>query len=85
MTGRTTGLLLRKSHPGTGRTTRSAGRCSAPVSLPLEFCFVPRALLALAIGAFGLGTTEFVVMGMLPEIADGLDVSVSADGILISA
>jgi DHA1 family inner membrane transport protein len=46
---------------------------------------VPRALLALAIGAFGIGTTEFVVMGMLPEIADGLDVSVPAVGILISA
>src|SRR3954464_14130767 len=46
---------------------------------------VPRALLALAIGAFGIGTTEFVVMGMLPEVADGLDVSVSAVGLLISA
>jgi DHA1 family inner membrane transport protein len=46
---------------------------------------VPRALLALAIGAFAIGTTEFVVMGMLPEIADGLGVSVSAVGILISA
>jgi DHA1 family inner membrane transport protein len=46
---------------------------------------VPRALLALAIGAFGIGTTEFVVMGMLPEIASGLGVSVSAVGLLISA
>jgi DHA1 family inner membrane transport protein len=46
---------------------------------------VPRALLALSIGAFGIGTTEFVVMGMLPEIADGLGVSVSAVGLLISA
>jgi DHA1 family inner membrane transport protein len=46
---------------------------------------VPRALLALAIGAFGIGTTEFVVMGMLPEIAEGLGVSVSAVGLLISA
>jgi MFS transporter, DHA1 family, inner membrane transport protein len=46
---------------------------------------VPRALLALAIGAFGIGTTEFVIMGMLPEIADDLGVSVSAVGILISA
>ena len=46
---------------------------------------MPRALLALAIGAFGIGTTEFVVMGMLPEIAEGLDVSVSAVGLLISA
>jgi MFS transporter, DHA1 family, inner membrane transport protein len=46
---------------------------------------VPRALLALAIGAFGIGTTEFVIMGMLPEIAADLGVSVSAVGILISA
>ena len=46
---------------------------------------MPRALLALAIGAFGIGTTEFVVMGMLPDIAAGLDVSVPAVGLLISA
>ncbi|MEI4270446.1 MFS transporter [Klenkia sp. LSe6-5] len=46
---------------------------------------MPRALLALSIGAFGIGTTEFVVMGMLPQIADGLGVSVSAVGLLISA
>jgi MFS transporter, DHA1 family, inner membrane transport protein len=46
---------------------------------------VPRGLLALAIGAFGIGTTEFVVMGMLPQIAGGLGVSVSAVGMLISA
>jgi MFS transporter, DHA1 family, inner membrane transport protein len=46
---------------------------------------VPRALLALAIGAFGIGTTEFVVMGMLPEVADGLGVSVPSVGLLISA
>jgi MFS transporter, DHA1 family, inner membrane transport protein len=46
---------------------------------------VPRALIALAIGAFGIGTTEFVVMGMLPEIADGLGVSVPSVGLLISA
>jgi DHA1 family inner membrane transport protein len=46
---------------------------------------VPRALLALAIGAFGIGTTEFVVMGMLPDIADGLGVSVPSVGLLISA
>lgn len=46
---------------------------------------MPRALLALAIGAFGIGTTEFVVMGMLPEIAEGLGVSVPSVGLLISA
>jgi DHA1 family inner membrane transport protein len=26
-------------------------------------------LLALAVGAFGIGTTEFVIMGLLPEVA----------------
>ena len=46
---------------------------------------MPRALLALAVGAFGIGTTEFVVMGMLPEVADGLGVSVPSVGLLISA
>lgn len=46
---------------------------------------MPRALLTLAIGAFGIGTTEFVVMGMLPEMAEGLGVSVPSVGLLISA
>lgn len=46
---------------------------------------MPLALLALAIGAFGIGTTEFVMMGMLPQIAGDLGVSVSAVGLLISA
>lgn len=30
------------------------------------------ALLSLAIGSFGIGMTEFTVMGLLPEIAEGL-------------
>ena len=33
-------------------------------------------LLALAIGAFGIGTTEFSPMGLLPVIARGVDVSI---------
>ncbi len=33
-------------------------------------------LLALAIGAFGIGTTEFSPMGLLPVIAKGVDVSI---------
>lgn len=36
---------------------------------------VALALLALAVGAFTIGTTEFVTMGVLPQIAGGLDVS----------
>ncbi|MBB3228660.1 DHA1 family inner membrane transport protein [Luteibacter sp. Sphag1AF] len=43
------------------------------------------ALLALAIGAFGIGTTEFAPMGLLPVIADGVGVSIPTAGLLISA
>ncbi|MGQ3055909.1 MAG: MFS transporter [Nevskia sp.] len=42
-------------------------------------------LLALAIGAFGIGTTEFAPMGLLPVIADGVAVSIPTAGLLISA
>src|ERR687892_216342 len=36
---------------------------------------MPLALLALAIGAFGIGTTEFVIMGLLPDVAADFAVS----------
>ncbi|QHI97783.1 MFS transporter [Xylophilus rhododendri] len=42
-------------------------------------------LLALAIGAFGIGVTEFAPMGMLPSIASDLGVSIPSAGLLISA
>src|SRR3546814_20583721 len=43
------------------------------------------ALLALSIGAFGIGITEFAPMGMLPDIATGLGVSIPAAGLRVSA
>ncbi|WP_454255668.1 MFS transporter [Pseudomonas sp. Marseille-Q8238] len=42
-------------------------------------------LIALAIGAFGIGVTEFAPMGMLPGIASDLGVSIPAAGLLVSA
>ncbi|MGJ7905783.1 MFS transporter [Actinopolyspora sp. H202] len=45
---------------------------------------MPVALLALAIAAFGIGTTEFVMMGLLPEVATDMNVSISAAGGYIS-
>jgi len=42
------------------------------------------ALIALAIGAFGIGTTEFAPMGLLPVIATGVGVSIPTAGLLIS-
>ncbi|MFI8459963.1 MFS transporter [Kitasatospora sp. NPDC085464] len=45
---------------------------------------MPLALLALAIGAFGIGTTEFVIMGLLPLIADDYGVSIPGAGLLVT-
>ena len=42
-------------------------------------------IIALAIGAFGIGVTEFAPMGLLPVIANDLGVSIPAAGLLISA
>lgn len=44
-----------------------------------------RALLALGLGGFAIGTTEFVAMGLLPEIARGVSISVPTAGHVISA
>ncbi|QGZ63172.1 MFS transporter [Paraburkholderia acidisoli] len=60
-------------------TTPQANSSSAPAhgaALPL---------LALAVGAFGIGTTEFSPMGLLPVIAEGVHVSIPSAGMLISA
>jgi DHA1 family inner membrane transport protein len=43
------------------------------------------AVLALALGGFAIGTTEFVTMGLLPQIADGVSVSIPSGGHFISA
>lgn len=41
---------------------------------------MPVALLALALSAFAIGTTEFVIMGLLPEVANDLRVSIPSAG-----
>jgi len=45
---------------------------------------VPLAVYALAAGAFGIGVTEFVIMGLLLEVSTDLGVSIAAAGFLIS-
>jgi DHA1 family inner membrane transport protein len=45
---------------------------------------MPIALLALTAGAFGIGTTEFVIMGLLLQVSADLQVSIAAAGLLIS-
>ena len=43
------------------------------------------ALVALALGGFAIGTTEFVTMGVLPDIADSVGVDIPSAGHVISA
>ncbi len=45
---------------------------------------MPVALLVLALSAFAIGTTEFVIMGLLPDVARSLSVSIPSAGWLIS-
>ncbi|GAB19761.1 putative major facilitator superfamily transporter [Gordonia effusa NBRC 100432] len=43
------------------------------------------AMIAMALGGFGIGTTEFVAMGLLPDIAESLRISEPTAGHVISA
>jgi DHA1 family inner membrane transport protein len=45
---------------------------------------MPLALLALTISAFAIGTTEFVIVGLIPTIAEQLGVTVPSAGLLVS-
>ena len=58
------------------------GRFLRPHSFPMRY-FPP--LLALAIGAFSIGVTEFTPMRILPAIATDLGVSIPSAGLLVSA
>lgn len=45
---------------------------------------MPLPLIALFVAAFAFGTTEFVIAGILPQVAAGLDVSIPAAGYLVT-
>jgi DHA1 family inner membrane transport protein len=55
------------------------------VESPASCRHVNLAILALAIGGFAIGTTEFVTMGMLPEIAAGVGITIPTAGHVVSA
>ncbi len=59
----------------------AAGRPVAPVIAPYGLGW---AIVALAVGGFGIGTGEFAIMGLLPSVAGNLRVSVPEAGSLIS-
>jgi DHA1 family inner membrane transport protein len=45
---------------------------------------ISKPILALAAASFGIGTTEFVIMGLLPDVARSFDVSIPQAGYLVS-
>lgn len=46
---------------------------------------IPRSLISLAIGGFGIGLTEFVIMGLLPDVAAAMNVTIPEAGHYIAA
>jgi DHA1 family inner membrane transport protein len=55
------------------------------VEAPVSCRHVNLAILALAIGGFAIGTTEFVTMGLLPQIASGVGITIPTAGHVVSA
>jgi len=55
------------------------------VEAPTRTRHVALALIALALGGFAIGTTEFMTMGLLEEIADGIDRTNAETGHIITA
>ena len=58
---------------------------AAPAAEPVTRARFVLAVVALATGGFAIGTTEFVTMGLLPQIAGGIGVTIPQAGHLISA
>lgn len=63
-------------------TSRPAAPAASPTLCPTR---TGLGILALALGSFGIGTNEFVAMGLLPDIAGGLHISEPTAGHVISA
>lgn len=65
------------SSPMTASSAPTADPSARPGRMPI-------AILALAIAAFAIGSTEFTIIGLLPEVADDLEVSIPTAGLLVS-
>jgi DHA1 family inner membrane transport protein len=68
-------------NPVTRSVELSAAEASVPTSSKKS---LPAALWALTISAFGIGTTEFVIVGLLPTMAKDLHISIPSAGLLVS-
>ena len=65
--------------------TSSLSASSSITEIPQDDRTLMRAVVALGVGGFAIGTGEFVIMGLLPEVARNLGVSIPEAGHVISA
>lgn len=67
-----------------GKGTTVSSQASLPATGSAASTGMPLGLVALALGGFGIGLTEFVIAGLLTPVADDLGVSVPTAGYLVS-
>jgi MFS transporter, DHA1 family, inner membrane transport protein len=65
-------------------TRPRANHCEANPNDFIEEFIMPAAVFSLAFAAFAIGTTEFVIVGLLPDIGRAFGISVSTAGLLVS-
>jgi len=73
------------SPSSTASTASSASSEPSIAHTPADDRTLVRAVLALGVGGFSIGTGEFVIMGLLPEVARDIDVTIPQAGHVISA
>lgn len=76
--------MVRRSIICSMNTAAATATTTAPIATGSDRAFAP-AVAALGVGGFAIGTGEFVVMGLLPEIARDLQVTIPQAGHVISA
>ena len=74
-----------QSTPAPGDRRNPSAEQAAEAGAPFPARHANAAILAMAIGGFAIGTGEFVSMGLLPNIAGGIGVSIPQAGHVISA
>jgi MFS transporter, DHA1 family, inner membrane transport protein len=62
----------------------AAPEASSESNEPHQSILLHKPLMALAVAAFGIGTSEFIIMGLLPNLADDFHVSIPKAGALVT-
>jgi MFS transporter, DHA1 family, inner membrane transport protein len=66
------------------QTMEALSPITEPANPGLRSLLTSPPLAALAVAAFGIGTSEFIIMGLLPNLADSFQVSIPKAGVLVT-